>query len=409
MNDMKIGLVGFGTVGQALYQVIGRAANTHASITKICVRSLDKPRDVEVPAGMLTTSPDDILSAPSINLVVEVIDDAESAFRIVSEALRRGKNVVSGNKAMLARHLPELMELQRATGSALLYDASSCGSIPVIRNLEEYYDNDLLLEVKGILNGSSNFILSRVFDHGWDYADALRRAQKLGFAESDPTHDVSGADSLNKLVIITLHAIGVYVAPSDIFVYGIPTLGDEDIRYAREKGMKIKLVAQVVKLPDDRFTMFVMPEFVAPNRYIYAVDDEYNGVVIRGECYDRQFMFGKGAGGYPTASSLLSDITALRHDYRYEYKKTAFTPRPVYTTDIPLKIYARFSSTDLRSLLPWKEIHEEYRCGSFRYLVGEIMLTDLLRSTSLLQTPDIFLCNIPYFFAGRDDLPAIIS
>jgi homoserine dehydrogenase len=120
-------------------------------------------------------------------------------------------------------------------------------------------------------------------------------------------------------------------------------------------------------------------------------------------------MFGKGAGGYPTASSLLSDITALRHDYRYEYKKTAFTPRPVYTTDIPLKIYARFSSTDLRSLLPWKEIHEEYRCGSFRYLVGEIMLTDLLRSTSLLQSPDIFLCNIPYFFAGRDDLPAIIS
>ncbi|MDE6360869.1 MAG: homoserine dehydrogenase [Muribaculaceae bacterium] len=406
MNDMTIGLVGFGTVGQALYKVIGRAANAHASITKICVRSLDKPRDVEVPAGLLTTSPDDILSDPSINLVVEVIDNAEASFRIVSEALRRGKNVVSGNKAMLARHLPELMELQRATGAALLYDASSCGSIPVIRNLEEYYDNDLLLEVKGILNGSSNFILSRVFDHGEDYADALLRAQKLGFAESDPTHDVSGADSLNKLVIITLHAIGVYVAPSGIFVYGIPTLGDEDIRYAREKGMKIKLVAQVVKLPDNRFTMFVMPEFVAPNRYIYAVDDEYNGVVIRGECYDRQFMFGKGAGGYPTASSLLSDITALRHDYRYEYKKTAFTPRPVYTTDLPLKLYARFSTTDLATLLPWKEIREEYRSPSYRYVVGEIMLSDLLKSSSILAAADIFLCNIPYFFAGRDDLPS---
>lgn len=404
MNDINIGLVGFGTVGQALYKVIGRAANTHASISRICVRSLDKPRAVEVPAGMLTTDAEEILSDASINLVVEVIDDAKTSFKIVSEALRRGKDVVSGNKAMLARHLPELMELQKSTGSALLYDASSCGSIPVIRNLEEYYDNDLLLEVKGILNGSTNFILSRVFDHGEDYADALRLAQKLGFAESDPTHDVSGMDALNKLVIITLHAIGVYVPPTDIFVYGIPTLGNDDIRYAREKGMKIKLVAQVVKLPDNRFTMFVMPEFVAPNRYIYAVDDEYNGVVIRGECYDRQFMFGKGAGGYPTASSLLSDITALRHDYRYEYKKTAFSPRPAYTTDIPLKIYARFAETDLRSLLPWKEIQEEYRSPGYRYVVGEITLSDLLKARPLLDTPDIFLCNIPYFFSDRDEL-----
>lgn len=121
---------------------------------------------------------------------------------------------MTGNKAMLARHLPELIELQRTTGAALLYDASSCGSIPVIRNLEEYYDNDLLLEVKGILNGSSNYILSRVFDHAEPYADALTRAQALGFAESDPSFDIEGYDSLFKLVIITVHAMGVYVAPN---------------------------------------------------------------------------------------------------------------------------------------------------------------------------------------------------
>lgn len=405
MNDIKIGLVGFGTVGQALYQVIGRARNSHASISRICVRSLSKPREVEVAPELLTTSVDEIVSDPYINLVVEVIDDAEASFRIVADSLRNGKNVVSGNKAMLARHLPELMELQRITGKALLYDASSCGSIPVIRNLEEYYDNDLLLEVKGILNGSSNYILSRIFDHGEEYADALLRAQKLGFAESNPYHDISGNDSLNKLVIITLHAIGVYVSPSDIFVYGIPTLSKDDIGYAREKGMKIKLVAQVVKLSDNQFTMFVMPEFVAPNRYIYAVDDEYNGVVIRGECYDRQFMFGKGAGGLPTASSLLSDITALRHDYRYEYKKTSFTPRPEYTTDIPLKVYARYSRTDLRESLPWISVDEEYRSSSFRYVVGEILLSDLIRMRSLLDAEDVFICNIPRFFADIDSQP----
>ena len=403
MKEINIGLAGFGTVGQALYKVIEQARNVHARIAKICVRSLTKPREIRVPESLLTISFTEITRNPDIDLVVEVIDDPETSFRLVSDALRNGKDVVSGNKAMLARHLPELMELQRQTGKALLYDASSCGSIPVIRNLEEYYDNDLLLEVKGILNGSSNYILSRVFDHNEDYADALERAQKLGFAESDPSHDISGNDSLNKLVIITLHAIGVYVAPADVFVYGIPTLGQEDILYAREKGMQIKLVAQVVKLSDDLFTMFVMPEFVAPNRYIYAVDDEYNGVVIRGECYDRQFMFGKGAGGLPTASSLLSDITALRHDYRYEYKKTAFAPRPEYTTDIPLKIYARFSQTNLLDGLPWLAVSEEYRSESFRYVVGEILLADLIKSRKLLEAEDVFLCNFPRFFTERDD------
>lgn len=403
MTEINIGLIGFGTVGQALYQVIQRATNVHASISKIGVRSLSKPRHTSAPESLLTTSTAEIIEDPSINLVVEVIDDAEASYHIVSDALQHGKNVVSGNKAMLARHLPELIALQRQTRKALLYDASSCGSIPVIRNLEEYYDNDLLLEVKGILNGSSNYILSRVFDHGEKYTDALERAQKLGFAESDPTHDISGNDSLNKLVIITLHAIGVYVHPDGVFVYGIPTLAPEDILYAREKGMKIKLVAQIVKLSDEKFTMFVMPEFVAPNRYIYAVDDEYNGVVIRGECYDRQFMFGKGAGGLPTASSLLSDITALRHNYRYEYKKTVFSPRPSYTTDIPLKVYARFRQTDLRTGLPWLTVNEEYRSDSFRYIVGEICLADLMQSRDILEADDIFMCNFPRFFTDRDE------
>ena len=137
---------------------------------------------------------------------------------------------------------------------ALLYDASSCGSIPVIRNLEEYYDNDLLLEVKGILNGSSNYILSRVFDHNEPYEAALAQAQALGFAESDPSFDIEGYDSLFKLVIITVHALGGYVHPDRIFTYGISTIHESDIQYARDKRFKIKLVAQVVKVSDEKFT-----------------------------------------------------------------------------------------------------------------------------------------------------------
>lgn len=402
MERIKIGLFGLGTVGQGIFKVIRRAKNAHAEIKKICVRNIDKPRQVDVPRDMLTDCADDILNDPDINLVVEVVDDPEASYRIVTSAIRRGIPVVSGSKAMIARHLPELIELQRLHNTALLYDASSCGSIPVIRNLEEYYDNDLLLEVKGILNGSSNYILSRVFDHGENYLDALRRAQQLGFAESDPSFDIEGFDSLFKLIIITVHALGVYVDPDRIFTYGISHISDDDIRYAREKNVKIKLVAQVVKVSDERFTMFVMPEFVSPSKYIYSVDDEYNGVVIRGECYDRQFMFGKGAGSLPTASSILSDVMARRHGYRYEYKKMEYLDRPEYTTDVKLKIYLRYPDADFLKGIPFDSISEMYRSETYNYVIGEITLSALIECRDKLSDPKIFLADIPRFFLDLD-------
>ena len=403
MSNIKIGLFGFGVVGQGVYEVIRKSKNAHAEIVKICVHDLTKPRQVEVPASLLTDTAEDILNNPEINLIVEVINNAEDAFSIVKTALEKGIPVVSGSKAMLAKHLPELIELQKKHNVALLYDASSCGSIPVIRNLEEYYDNDLLLEVKGILNGSSNYILSRVFDHKEPYENALRKAQELGFAETDPSFDIEGYDSLFKLVIITMHALGTYVAPEKIFTYGISTIHDSDIQYAREKGVKIKLVAQVVKVSEEHFTMFVMPEFVGPNKYIYSVDDEYNGVVIRGECYDRQFMFGKGAGSLPTASSILSDVMARLHDYRYEYKKQNYLQKPDYTTDITLKIYVRYSQTNILHVLNFDAIHEQYISSESNYVIGDIKLSELLAKRDQLHAKDLFIANIPIFFLNQDN------
>ena len=402
MSKIKIGLFGFGVVGQGIYEVIGKAKNANAEIVKICVRDPEKPRRIAVDRERFTTSVEEILDNPNVNLIVEVINDPDAAYDIVKRSMLRGIPVVSGSKTMLARHLPELIELQKTRHVALLYDASSCGSIPVIRNLEEYYDNDLLLEVKGILNGSSNYILSRVFDHGEPYGDALAQAQALGFAESDPSFDIEGYDSLFKLVIITVHALGAYVAPERIFTYGISTIHDSDIRYAREKGVKIKLVAQVVKVSEEHFTMFVMPEFVTPDKYIYSVDDEYNGVVIRGECYDRQFMFGKGAGSLPTASSILSDIMARLNNYRYEYKKMNYIEKPDYTTDITLKIYARYKETDVQGILNFSKIHEQFISEESNYVIGEIPLRELLEKRSQLSGRDVFLANIPIFFLNRD-------
>lgn len=402
MENIRIGLFGLGTVGCGIVRTLEKTKNAHAEIARICVRNIHKPRKVAVSPDLLTDNADDILSDPTINLVVEVVDDAEASYRIVTTALKKGVAVVSGSKAMIARHLPELIALQHETGAALLYDASSCGSIPVIRNLEEYYDNDLLLEVKGILNGSSNYILSRVFDHGEPYADALARAQQLGFAESDPTFDIEGWDALFKLIIITVHALGSYVPPEQVFTYGISHIHEGDIRYAREKGVKIKLVAQVAKVSEEAFTLFVMPEFVSPSKYIYSVDDEYNGVVIRGECYDRQFMFGKGAGSLPTASSILSDVMARLHGYRYEYKKMSYPDRPAYTTDVTLRIYARYLQTNLTALLPFTRVREQYTSEDGCFIIGDIQLSELIARRKALDAPDVFVANIPQFFLDKD-------
>ena len=399
-NKIKIGLFGFGVVGSGIYEVLRKSKNAHAEIVKICVADLTKPRTLD--ASFFTDRAEDILDDPGIDLIVEVINDAESAYRIVKTALMNGKDVVSGSKTMLAFHLEELIDIQRRYGTALLYDASSCGSIPVIRTLEEYYDNDLLLEVKGILNGSSNYILSRVFDHSLPYADALRQAQELGFAESDPSFDIDGFDALFKLVIITVHALGAYVHPDRIFTYGISTIHESDIRYAREKNVKIKLVAQVAKISATQFTMFVMPEFVPPSRYIYSVDDEYNGVVIRGECYDRQFMFGKGAGSLPTASSILSDIMARQHRYKYEYKKLRFQDRPSYTTDVRLKVYVRYSETDIPAVLGFLSVEQQYVSREYRYVIGEVLLSELIARRDALRGEDVFLVSFPTFFTDRD-------
>lgn len=403
MSHLKVGLFGLGVVGEGIMKVLSTARNADAEIKKICVSDVNKKRNIQVDPALITDNRMEIFNDPEINLIVEVINDPDAAFEIVSEALKRKIPVVSGSKTMIARHLPELIKLQHENNVSLLYDASSCGSIPVIRNLEEYYDNDLLLEVKGILNGSSNYILSRVFDHNEPYEQALKTAIKMGFAEADPSFDIEGYDSLYKLIIITMHALGVYVKPEDIFTYGISHISDFDINLAREKRVKIKLVAQVVKLSDNEFTMFVMPEFVPKSRYIYSVDNEYNGVVIRGECYDRQFMFGKGAGSLPTASSILSDMVAHHHGYSYGYKKMKYEDTPTYTTDVVLKVYVRYRNTPVPQLLPWLNISERYMSKIDNYVVGEIKLKDLIASKAILGSPDVFVVNLSRFFQDLDD------
>ena len=223
---------------------------------------------------------------------------------------------------------------------------------------------------------------------------ALKQAQALGFAESNPSLDVDGLDALYKLVIIATHALGTYVHPGKVFHYGISTIRDEDIRYACEKNLKIKLVAQLLKTGSRSFTLFVLPRLVNPDKYIYNVEDEYNGVVIEGEFYDKQFMFGKGAGGYPTGSAVLSDITARSHNYRYEYKKQKYFQKVHYTTDHELEIYLRYHNPVDLSYFDFEEITEKYSGKDSNYVVGRIMLKNLVKIKEILPRLNLFLASL---------------
>ncbi len=388
-NKQVIGLFGFGVVGEGLHHVLKHSHTTHATIKKICI--LDPGKKRSLPVKHFTPHANDILDDAEINLVVELINDSEDAFRIVSQALKKGKSVVSGNKKMLAAHLPELIALQEETGAALLYDASACGSIPVIRNLEEYYDNDLLLSITGILNGSSNFVLSRIFNENKTYHESVKEAQQLGFAEADPSLDMGGWDSLYKLIILAVHGFGALVPPDDVFVSGISNLQANDIRFAREKGYKLKLVAQATKVNGKRFNLMVMPRMVTEDEYIYNVENEYNGVIIEGSFYEKQFMFGKGAGGHPTGSSVLSDITARMHGYRYEYKKRKYFNIPQHTNDVTVRVYLRFKNLLDFSHFEFEEIEEKLSSRDYNYVIGRIKLSNLIAVRKLIQTLDVFL------------------
>ena len=387
-KKLTIGLFGFGVVGQGLYDIV-KTKNLNIEIKKIAIKDAAKERSL--PESYFTTDKNELLSNPEINTIIELINDTDAAFEIVSTALKSGKNVVSASKKMIALHLEELLKIQEEYGTSLLYEGAVCGSIPIIRNLEEYYDNELLHSICGIFNGSSNYILSKGFLEGMDYATALKQAQDLGFAETDPTMDVGGYDAKFKLVIAAAHAYGVVVEPDAVLNIGIENLAASDIQYAREKGLKIKLVPVAKELDDQHVALFVLPKLVTENEFLYNVEYEYNGVIVQAAFADQQFFFGKGAGGHPTGSAVLSDIAALRYDYQYEYKKLKTNTGLKFTNDIELCVYLRYENDDLVAALDFKEIKERYYSGSYKYIIGKLNLSKLIDNRQRIYDEKAFL------------------
>lgn len=375
-KSLNIGLFGFGCVGYGLYQVLEKTPTLKTSIKNICVKNPDKKR--EISASHFTFDKNDLLNDDEINVIVELIDDADAAFEIVSTALKKGKAVVTANKKMIAEHLEELLELQAKHNVPLLYEAACCASIPIIRNLEEYYDNDLLESIKGIINGSTNYILSKTADEGIGYTEALTKAQELGYAESNPLLDVGGFDAKYKLMILILHAFGIKTTPDQIFNLGIDRLGELELNYAREKSLKIKLIAQAYKSVHGDIAAFVIPTFVSKTEKLFTVDDVFNGIITKTAFADTQYFVGKGAGAYPTASAVLSDISALSYDYRYEYKKLNSKEQIQSYDTIHAKTLLRFN-VELREEIAtyFLDIQETYTNQHEGYIIGDITFTKL--------------------------------
>jgi len=392
-KQLTIGLFGFGVVGEGLYKVLQQTPSLKASIKKVCIKHPGKKR--EAPADLFTTDRDVILNDPSINVVVEVINESGPAFEIVTRALKSGKSVVSASKKMIAEHLPELLQLQKETGEPFLYEAAACASIPVIRNLEEYYDNDLLHSIKAIVNGSTNFILTKMFEEKLDFQEALLLAQQLGFAESDPSLDVEGYDAANKWTFLLTHAYGIVEKTGNLVFNGIQDIKAGDAEVAREKHYDIKLVAQAKKLENGKVAAFVLPQFIKHDDPLSFVKNEYNGVVIESGFADKQFFLGKGAGSFPTASAVLSDLSALRYQYKYEYKKLYHHTPHKLTDDFYVRVYLSFDDWKYIPRERFEWIEEWHAERDRKYLIGVVHFREIKsnswwkeNNTSLVLAPE---------------------
>jgi homoserine dehydrogenase len=375
MQKLTIGLFGFGCVGQGLYQALENSTGFKARVKKIVAKNPEKSRNA--PSSLFYFDKKSILDDPEINTVVELIDDAQEAFFIVKNAMENGKNVVTANKKMLAQNLSELLEIQKKTKVALLYEAAACGSIPLIRTLEEYFDNEPLSGFTGICNGTTNYILTQSFQNNLSYDIALKQAQEKGFAESNPSNDVEGWDATFKTVLIALHSFGTIFDPSEVLRFGITQLSKRDIGFALKNQRMVKLLCRLIPFSNNKLAATVLPAFVHQNDVLARVENEFNGVVLDGAFSGEQFFKGKGAGSLPTGGAVLSDISALSFDYKYAFKKQSQPHQFLPSLDFPARIYYRFSNPDLIPFLNFETVEEEKVIAGTGYLIGKINLQNL--------------------------------
>ncbi len=351
-TQVRVGLLGCGNVGAALAGLliddrdrIAARSGLRLDLTAIAVRSAARERDVAVPSGLLTTDAQSVATRPDIDVVVEVIGGIEPARTLILAAIKSGKPVVTANKELLANCGSELFEAASTAGVDLLFEAAVAGAIPLIRPLRESLAGERVRRVTGIVNGTTNFILSRMSESSAPYHDALAEAQSLGYAERDPTADVEGFDAAAKAAILANVAFGARVVAGDVYREGISAITADDIAMARRLGYAVKLLAIVEQDPPTRqdgsvapddgtgpVAVRVHPAMVPEDHPLASVRDSFNAVFVEGEASGAIMLLGRGAGGLPTASAVLGDLLDAAHNL-----KAGAPGRPVTLHQVPLR------------------------------------------------------------------------
>ena len=323
MKTVKIGLLGLGTVGGGVYKLIERQkkemvnkTGANVEIVKILVHNMNKKRE-GVDASLLTDKWEDIITNDEIAIVVEVMGGIEPAKTMIEEALRAGKSVVTANKDLLAEYGEELLELAKENHVDLMFEASVAGGIPIMRPLRKCLLGNEITQVMGIVNGTTNYILTKMFEKDMSFEEALAKATELGYAEADPTADIEGLDAGRKVAIMASSAFHSKVVFDDVYIEGITKITPSDIRYAKEFGSVIKLIG-VAKNTADGIETCVYPMLVSSEHPLASVRNSFNAVMVHGDAVDDVMFYGRGAGEFPTASAVVGDIIDVARNVVWE-------------------------------------------------------------------------------------------
>ncbi len=384
-----IGVFGHGFVSRALLDLINQKS-LPVKVKRICVKNTTQDRS-EI-ADIVTFDPNDIYNDPDIQLIIELTDAHEAAFEILRKSMESGKDVISANKKMIAAFLPEIHKIEQQTGRYLLYEASCCGSIPIIRTLDQYFQNEDISQIEGVFNGSSNYVLTQMGLSGQSYEKAVADARMKGFAESNPENDMDGFDACAKLCIMSYHAWGQVTDPENVLRFGISALKPEDIRFAEMNNCKIKLLPRAVFV-NGTLNLMVIPAFVPPNDALYHVDNEFNAVVTRSKFSGSQFYQGKGAGGHPTALAVAGDISLWLQGFRYR----KFDNINVIANSIDQQehlLYLRAENEDeLRPFFELKVIPAAHQ-SDMSYLIVQADIEHLKHFAAYIREHKIFIADM---------------
>lgn len=317
MKKIKIGLLGCGTVGQGVYQLLEINKSKYQAIldgveleiVKILVNDMKKSRN-SIPRELLTNNPYDIISNKEIDVVIEVIGGTTIADEYIQEAIKNGKHIITANKDLMATKGQEILELGNEYSKEVKYEASVAGAIPIISTIKDNLQSNQITKVMGIINGTTNFILTKMFAEGRSLEDVLQEAKDLGYAEADPTSDIEGLDAARKIAILASIAFNRRVKLEDVYVEGITKISVDDVNYARQFKSTIKLLG-IALLKDDAIEVRVHPTLLPLSHPLAKVDDVYNAVYLEGNAFGDLTLIGKGAGGLPTASAVVSDILSI--------------------------------------------------------------------------------------------------